>query len=246
MKSTFDLDRLQKVADYHGARQTLRTGAIGSMIFGAIGLALAIVPPYEPVLGVVGAMLLGTGTWNSTRPRPAGIVIDGLTLILVGVYNVLGAFGAGVTVWAKLGIFQIVWGVQSISRYAQFRVALSEVPEAVELQQFQELAQAIRKAKTKESPDLLEFTTTGWHAKRWKARLTERAAIIACVGSHETHVVARERLEVTTQGKVMIGRDLKATITWGGKPHRGTMSPEGFERYQVWKGEAVLPQPIAA
>ena len=195
-----DLGRLQQVANYSGARKTLRTGAIGSLVFGALGLALGFVPPASAIPIAVGVMLLATGIWNLTRPQPAGIVIDGITLLVVGVYN-LSSIAGGHALWVKLGIFQVFWGIQGIRSYARFRSAFAIAPQDSELEQFKAMADGIRKSRIKESDDVIEFTTSAIHTHAWKAQLADRAAVIVSMKSAETHVVPREHFNVSSQGR---------------------------------------------
>jgi len=178
-----DWNRLQQVADYRMARKTLRTGAIGSIIMGAIALGIGVMPPLTWMPVAIGLTLLGTGLWNMLRPSPAGIVIDGLTLILVGATNILGSLGGGgTTLWVKLGIFQLYWGGVGIMRFKEFRNALGFHPQDTELKALDDLIQTVEKAKVKEAQDTIEFTTTGFHAKVWRGRLDDQGALLIQMG----------------------------------------------------------------
>jgi len=242
-----DWHRLQQVADHRMARKTLRTGAIGSVIVGSLSLILGFMPPMDPIACAVGAVLLGTGLWNITRPQPAGIVIDGLTLILVGAYNILGAFGGGgAGLWVKLGAFQLYWGVQGIMRYTRFRGAFAFAPQDAEVRQLDEMVRSIEKAKVKESTDTIEFTTTGLHARLWRGRLTDTGALLVTIGSHEALVVGKHEFDVEPGGKVVLGNNLKATFTIKGKAYKGSISPQSLERFQSWKMGTSIPLAIAA
>jgi hypothetical protein len=242
-----DWNRLQQVADYRMARKTLRGGAIGSVIFGSISLGLGFLAGFDLIAVGVGAALLGTGLWNLLKPQPAGIVIDGITLLLVGALNISTAFqGAGAGMWVKLGIFQLIWGVQGIRRYQQFRGALSFVPQDTEVRQLDEVAGSLQKAKVKDSEDVIEFVTAGMHARRWRGRLTESVALLMVQGTSEIYIAGKNEFEVELNGKVMLSKDHKVKLKLKGKSYQGSFSPMSYERYQNWRTGARIPQALAA
>jgi len=242
-----DWNRLQQVADYRMARKTLRTGAIGSIIMGAIALGIGVLPPLTWMPVAIGLTLLGTGLWNMLRPSPAGIVIDGLTLILVGATNILGSLGGGgTTLWVKLGIFQLYWGGVGIVRFKEFRNALGFHPQDTELKALDDLIQTAERAKIKEAQDTIEFTTTGLHAKVWRGRLDDQGALLIQMGQNQAVLAARHEFDIEPGKKVMIGNNLNATFTIKGKTHKGTLSPQSLERYQTWKLGTHIPRALAA
>jgi hypothetical protein len=242
-----DWNRLQQVADYRMARKTLRAGAIGSIVFGAISAGLGFMPPFDPIAVGIGAVLLGTGLWNLIKPQPAGIVIDGITLLLVGALNIFTAFqGAGAAMWVKLGIFQLIWGVQGIMRYQRFRGALAFVPQETEVRQLDEVAQSLQKARVKDSPDVIEFMTAGFQAKRWRGRLDESVAVLMVQGTSEITIANKNEFEVELNGKGMLSKDHKVKLKLKGKSYQGSFSPMSYERYQNWRAGATIPRALAA
>lgn len=242
--------RLQQVADYRTVRKTLRASAIISLVMGAITLLIAIAPPLDPVAALLGLVLLGAGAWNLARPRPTGILVDGASVIVVGVCNIawsiLDLKSGGSGFWIKIGVFQLVLGGQAFWRYSRFRDAFRSPATEAELAELDGLVGTIWKSKVKESVDLIEFKVSGYHETPWKARLTDTLAILATDGGREVKVAARDEIDVAENGKVLIGRSLKATITVRGKAMKGTIPPESYERFQQWKTGVVLPRAIAA
>jgi len=246
--------RLQEVADYRTVRKTLRASSIGSLIFGTLALAGGLMPPADPVLAAVGLLLLGTGIWNLTAPRPAGILIDGAALVVVGLYNVISTFaaaaqghaGAGAGFFAKVGVFQIIWGVMSFWRFLRFRDAFRSVPSDVELRQLEGLAEVLRRGKVKESLDLIEFTTSGLSARRWKARLEPAMVVMATDGGREVLVADRATFDIEDRGKVLIGSARKAAFVVRGRRLTGVIPEESMARFQQWKTGVVIPKALAA
>jgi hypothetical protein len=248
------LKRLQEVADYRTVRQTLRGGAIGSLVFGGLALLLGLVSPMDPILAGVGAVLVGTGLWNFFAPRPTGIIVDGLTLVMVGVYNLADVFigaaqgqsGAGSGVWAKLGVFQIIWGVQSFWRFFQFREAFKTPATGAELLELDGMAKELWKARVKDSSDTIELNVSGLHAKKWKVRLEPEAALMATQGGLELRLCGRDELDIEDTGKAMLSKTRNVKLRIGAKESKGSMSPESFERFRQWKHGVSIPRAIAA
>lgn len=252
MNTSSPTHRLQQTADYRTVRKTLKGSAIVSVVGGAITLLVALLPPFDALAAFVGLVLLGTGVWNLMHPRPIGLALDGASVILVGITNIAGtalAMSAGEStsgVWARVGIFQILWGAQALWRWTQFRNAFERTPSDTEMRQLDEMATALWKAKPKESLDVVEFKLTGFTEVPWKCRLTDTHALLATAGGTEVKVAAREEIEIADQGKVLIGSARKATFTIRGKTVKGTIPAESLERFQQWKTGIVRPRAIAA
>ncbi|OGF22401.1 MAG: hypothetical protein A2V63_10045 [Candidatus Eisenbacteria bacterium RBG_19FT_COMBO_70_11] len=246
--------RLQEIADYRTVRKTLRAGGIGSLVFGALGLIGGLIPPVDFVLTAVGAALVGTGIWNILAPRPTGIIVDGLSLLMVGVYNIAnvtvsvaqGETGGGSGLWIKLGIFQIVWGVQSFWRFVQFRDAFKSPATDAELLELDGMASQLWKAHEKDASDVIEFAVSGLRAMKWKCRLDPEYAFLATTGGAEVRVVSKDLFDIEDAGKVLIGKSHKAVFRIGAKTLKGTIKPESLARFQQWKIGMSLPIPIAA
>lgn len=248
------LERLQQVADYRTVRKTVRGGAIGSLIFGGLALAAGLISPMDVILVGVGAILLGTGVWNFFAPRPTGIIVDGLTLIMVGGYNLSGilvsvthggaAPAAGL--WVKIGLFQIIWGAASFWRFMQYRDAFKAPPTGAEMLELNGIATDVWKTRVKESTDTIDFIVSGFRATRWKAHLEPEAAVIVTNRGAEVRVCGKDAFDVVDLGKTMLGKTRKVEFRVSGKAWKGTIGPESLERFQQWKTGVVVPQPYAA
>ena len=244
--------RLQQIADYRTVRKTLKNSATVSLIMGAITLAIAFVPPLSIFSAALGVMLLATGAWNIARPRPTGILVDGASVIIVGLYNIVSTVlemqsgQGGSAIWIKMGIFQLVIGGQAFWRFAQFRDAFRIQVTDSEMRELDGMVDAMWKAKVKETSDVIEFKVSGFHETPWKARLTDSIAVLGTLGGNEVRVATRDEFDIAENGKVLIGKSLKATFTIRGKAMKGTLSPESFERFQLWKTGVVIPRAIAA
>lgn len=245
--------RLQEVADYRTVRKTLRGGAIGSIIFGALAVFAGLLAPIDPVLTAVGAVLVGTGLWNAFSPRPTGIIVDGVSLWVVGLYNIGSVVmsasqgdTSGAGLWVKLGVFQLIWGGQSFVRFVRFRNAFKSPATGAELLELDEMATGVWKAKVKDTQDTIEFVTTGFGPVKWKARLDPDCALLVTGRGAEVRLVRREALDVEDTGKAMFSRTRKVKVQAGPHTWKGTMSPESLRRFQQWKTGVTLPEALAA
>jgi hypothetical protein len=252
MEQTNLASKLQKVADYRTVRKSLKKSGMWSILFGAIAVVWGLWPPVDFILTALGTVLISTGIWNIVAPRPTGIILDGITLLLVGAYNLLGSIlaminGEGASPrWAVLGLFQLVWGVQRIASFKRFAHAFAEKPPDSELEQIEQTVDAIRKTKTKESADTVQIRVNGVHTTIWMARFSGNEAVFVESGGGDVLVGSKDTVTIENRGKVMIGNAVKTKITINGMTLEGTMSPDAYRLYEQWKTGVVIPKAYAA
>jgi hypothetical protein len=256
------LEELQKVADYRSVRKTLRPAGIGSIIFGvlalAMGIALAEENPLNILLALIGLFLLIEGIWLTASPTPIGMILDGVALGILGIWNIFvtianaAAGSGGGTMVAALGALQIWWGIQSFRRYSRFKnVSAEKLPEE-SVRYVDDFVKGIAKAKPSNEPDVIQFQISNAQPPVWKARLMTGAAVLVAANGQEAVFAKKDDVNVTTEGKVLLGRNLKALLQFGDRNFKGSIAPELFERYEVWKTgiatgrtlQPELPEPI--
>jgi xanthosine utilization system XapX-like protein len=161
---------------YDTARTALRRTGNWSVLFGAASVVIGYMwRPVDWVLTVLGAVLVGTGVWNIRAPRPATVAADGITLLLVGGYYLMGAVITLVDgvpfspVRAILGLVQILWGIRRFRHFRHFGSAIPSFHEEKEV--LQQLAGAIHKVATSDVTALLEFEAGEGRGRTWKARI---------------------------------------------------------------------------
>jgi hypothetical protein len=120
------LEEQQKVANYKLLCKTLRPAGIGSIVFGIVGIGMGFATmednPLNAGLAIIGFFLLVEGVWIAAAPSPPGLIVDGIALIILGLWNIgitLGGNG-GAGMFLFLGIWQIVLGGKSFARYGRF------------------------------------------------------------------------------------------------------------------------------
>jgi hypothetical protein len=257
-----NLEELQKVSDYRSVRKTLRPAGIGSIIFGILALVMGVIlledNPLNIVLALIGLFLLIEGIWLTASPTPTGMILDGIALMVLGAWNVLvtianAAAGSGSTsTVAVLGIFQIWWGIQSFKRYGRFKnVSTDKLPEE-SVRYVDDLVKGIAKSKAAKEPDIIQFQISSGQPPVWKGRLLADAALCVSANGQEAVIARKNDVSITAEGKVLLGKNLKASFQFGDRIFKGSIAPEFFDRYQAWKTGVVaggtmqpeLPKPI--
>jgi hypothetical protein len=210
------------------------------VLFGAASVAIGCLwRPVDWVLTVLGAVLVGTGAWNIRAPRPATVVADGITLLLVGGYNLHGAvlsvmdglpFSPG---RAILGLLQILWGIRRFRHLRHFGSAIPSFEH--EKKAIQQLAGAIREVATSDVTRLLEFEAGEGRGRVWKARVDGDRIVFKEVRGSKLVIGTR----ATTQILARPAKDPKgpreAEISVGATCIRIRMSADTFRALAEWK-----------
>ncbi len=236
--------KLQRAAEYRAERRTLRLCGTWSVLFGVISIMMGCLwMPVDWVLTVLGVALMVIGGWNFHAPRPTSIILDAVTLLLVGAYNLVGAVLAVLDGLppsagrAFLGALQIVWGVQRLGNLRQFASAFLERPSDHETKEIDEIVAAVRKAAAKGSLDIIEFTA-GAARRAWKARLTEEHAMFVAVATSEFLMGTRATVALTPRANEKPGGALHADLAVGTTRLRITIGPESLRLLEQWRGAA--------
>jgi len=238
---------LQSVSNYRLVRKTLKTAGVGSIVFGLIGMGIGFVGmeenPVNAVLGLIGIFLLVEGIWVVSAPTPTGMIVDGIALLMLGVWNIFTTIANsasngsdGPHFFAILGVWQIIWGFQSFGRYKRFSAMPMAKPSDATLKRIDELVKAITKAKATEQSDIVEFQTKTFTAQQvWKGRLSDDAAVFVEGSGQDIVFASRPEVEFVKQGKVLIGKTLKAKFKLRDREFAGTIAPESMDRFEAWK-----------
>ncbi|HET6249620.1 MAG TPA: hypothetical protein VFE47_18170 [Tepidisphaeraceae bacterium] len=175
---------LQHAADYEVCKHNLRRSGIGDMIWGlvccATGAMLFRYSNLNSLLIMLGLGLVGVGFWITFHPSPIGMVVDGITLLVVAAWNLMvnamdfiGPRSAQAAGFGPVVAFaQIFWGIHRLQQYRRFATAVGMQPSQATLAWFRELSKATLKAKPKKELNSIEFLRRGWFVyERWKGRL---------------------------------------------------------------------------
>jgi hypothetical protein len=231
-----DWDRLDR-ASYRTSmiRSVRKIGWIMAMV-GALLVAFAFIGPVPP-LAWLGALLVAAGGWNFLRPSLAGMVVDGATMVLVGValcaWRLWLADDAEVRFSKDVvgGLFMIWRGVVRLRGY---RVARDMVDDPPAIRSLLALARAVARRDARHDEGIVELTldTRFRHRNRF-GLFTEGA-----VGLLEDDVVRLEKrsdIRIEPVGSTWLGRKVKVNVHLGELERRASMSREHLERFEHWK-----------
>ncbi|MFC2018981.1 hypothetical protein ACFLU4_03385 [Chloroflexota bacterium] len=236
------LEELQRAADYLTLRKRLKGGGIGSILFGVIAIVMGFIfmseDPINVILVFIGIFLLVEGIWLLRSPSPRGLVIDGVALCIIGVWNIVItianiAAGAGGAAWAAvLGVLQLYWGFKSFGQSRRFATLSTGKPNEQSIAWVEDMAKSIKKANTAQSTNVIEFQMG---RKQWKAELIQDMGIFVEAAGDEVIVASRDEVQFTSKGEAAPGKSRKISCRVCNYSLDGKISPELMERYEAWR-----------
>jgi hypothetical protein len=222
------------------ARRALRRAASWSLLFGVASVVIGCMwRPVDWVITVLGVALVGTGAWNLRAPRPTTVVADGITLLLVGGYYLMGAVLTVVDgvpfspTRAILGLVQLLWGIRRFRHLRHFGSAITAFDG--EKKAIEQLAGALHKVATSDVTSLFEFEGGEARGRRWKARIEGDRIVFKEVRGPGLVIGMR----ATTRIVVRPAKDPKAPreaeISVGATSIRTRMSADALHALAEWK-----------
>lgn len=237
-----NIAELQRASDYRLMHKYLRPGAIGSIIFGVIAIALGLASidnnPINIILVLIGILLFVEGLLVLIAPSPKKIIAAGLALLLVGgwnisitIYNV--SAGGSSFFWAILGFWQIIWAFQAFGRYRRFSHLSPVKPSEEYLKWIGEAVKSVKKAKVTESDDIINFRMLKNHSN-WKGMLLKQGAIFVEVRERDILLAKIEDVNFMPLG-AGCGGTTEVSFQIANRTGAGEIPPESFEKYEAWK-----------
>jgi hypothetical protein len=252
-----DEHELEQLAEYHAMRGRVRTWGRASILFGVINLALGVLYLQFSLLnlGLVGIALfmLAEGALFTARPTAAGVLVDGITFLLLALWNLsivaLTLLAGQVpSLWAAL--FGVVCLACSVHRFVTYPRALELFGRAYtedELARMDELIRYVTTTKPREAADVITFQAKSFTQQReWRAYLSPGAALFVDMLSRRVVVARKPDVTFEQTGKVLLSDTLKATFRVREHTWKGLISPASFAKYAAWKLEEAAAAPQAA
>ncbi|MFB3896660.1 MAG: hypothetical protein ACE14V_10200 [bacterium] len=246
---SLDYEELQRICNYRYVRKTLKPAGIGSIIFGVIAIVMGFTGiadnPINAILGFIGLFLFVEGIWIIFAPKPMGMIVDGIALSILGVWNIMvtianAANGESHGFFAILGLMQIAMAVQSFKMYKRCSVMPMVIPTEETLKKLDELAKSIAKSEVKDQPDMIEFQIIGFRNRQiWKGKLESDSAIFAEGSGQDVIFAKKNEVELVNNGKVMVGKSLNMQFKTKDRILKGTIKPESFDRFTAWKTKPI-------
>jgi hypothetical protein len=238
-------EELQRVANYRHVHKALKASGAGSIVFGVIAMVVGFTAmrhnPINVILRGIGVLLAVEGLWLVIAPAPIGIIVDGVSLMLVGAWNIWVtvmnmAAGQHTATWGVIGVFQIIWGIQAFGRYSRFSKMPREQPAPETLKRIDQIVGDITRTKIAQDPQAIEFKVKMFTATQpWKGRLRHNHAVFVGPGGKDIIFARANDVVFNREGKVLIGKTIKAKFQIADRTFKGTISPVSFERYEGWK-----------
>jgi hypothetical protein len=241
------LERMQKIADFRTTTKYLKRGGRSSIVFGCVFLLLGALVFQGQLhnylyLGL-GVAELFVGLHNRFRPSAAGVVLDAVMLLLLGLWNLANQlfFNPG----PQMEVFGLVFGVlviaialQRFRRYPRAREAFAEPPTEEQLAWLDELVAEIQAADPASTPDLVEFRA----GFPWKARRLGDVLVFVDKLDTENLIVDRHDLDWTDRGKALFGSNRLVRLRVG---HRtfgvAEVRPDVLATLDEWRRD---PEPL--
>ena len=246
MQQNDNVEELRRIAEYHTAVRTLRVLGWNGVVFGIINIYLGMnnalrLHPINAALAMIGVLLLTSGVWCLVLPRAEGIILNGIDLILVGLWNFfvtsLNFMGNGWLQiwWAVFGGIQIAAAVQLFKKYARSSAALRQGASPEERAMMNELVSTILKSNSGDQ-QIVTFHVKGFsQLKIWRGQLGQNAAVFVEKTSREVLVAQKDEVNIERRGKLLLGETLKASIKIRDHKWESLISPAAFNRLVDWK-----------
>ena len=227
-------------------KRSIRRLAWFEAVLGVVVLACGIAAPFVPLIAV-GVALTGAGLWNLLRTSVHGLLVDGVTIILAGVFNCVAwlwmehARATSVGNWIVTGVLQIVWGVRRLALYPTARAAPNDSQAIARLES---IVRELSKRNAKDDPTVVEFRTGRWPGRRDRIGLYDLGSVALL---EHTAVRLEKRTDIWIEARgTTFGGALKVAIQMSDLHLTGRMSAAHLERFERWKLGLSLPRPVAA
>lgn len=239
MDSQFDLRDLQRSANRIMVRNKLKPSGISAIVFGLLALsgAWGATSTRDIALGLIGLFLVFEGIWLLLWPSAYGVLLNGIGIAAVGVFNISGFLIPGSrSSWPILGLLQLRWAYDRFREYKLFRAITAQDPSP-EADRFMEAL--VKDVDSREVESCADTIGLKYKGVDYKAILMERSAVLVSTGCRVILVWNRRDLDMvrgenTADGSIQVSGGSLGDST-------ATMSQMSFARYAAWKHEEPLP-----
>jgi hypothetical protein len=217
----------------------LRSSGWGCIIFGVIAVVAGFAQLKECMLNILlvglGGLLFIGGLINILKPTRPGLIVDGIALLMVGMWNFLIGLltlvgGGSIGIWFFLGIFQVVWGVRRFFDFPYYQGIDDVKPEPAALSETGNFLTHLERAEPKTIRDVLVFLT-GF--SQWRGKLEQERVTFVRIPNDRAYVVPPGQFEFD------VIKDRKNTVEMeirlAGLKLKGSMTKESYDNLLAWK-----------
>lgn len=230
-----DLRDLQRAANQIMVRRRLRPSGWFGIVFGAFALYVG----FTQMSGAfaIAAILLGVflgvgGALMIVAPTTDLIIIDGIGIALLGLFNISATFirKGSSSVWLILGLWQLKWAYDAFSQYRIFSRLAAEKPSPRSMQLMADLMRDPRATMQSIGGSSITLGTRGL---TWSVHLIPRAAIF--VASRGRVIIVHNKQDVLlSKAESEPGESVQVTAPLIGDTP-AAISRSDFAAYTDWR-----------
>lgn len=246
-----DMYEFKRAFEHRLILRKLKPNGIGSIIFGVIGLFIGISGLADSFLNVflagLALFLIIEGIWLLKAPSPAAFIADGCALILLGVWNLFVSFAGGrMGGFTILGVFQIIWGINSFKDSKRAAEAISVTTTKEDIQKADEILDSIFKSNFKNNEQYIEFTQNDFSTSQmWRGVMIDGHVILIGQRYYNGIIAPKEEIVINLKGKYTPGKPMNGKIPVNGKEMSVLIPAMSLQRLQMWKPDVVrIPDTI--
>ncbi len=236
METFSDWDRLDCAAYHASMIRSVRTVGWRAAVVGALLVAFALVSS-TPLLAVPGAVLVAAGGWNFMRPSVSGLIVDGTTMVLIGVglcaWRLWLADDASLRVGKEVlaGLIMTWRGIVRLRTCWEGRQIVHDAPMIARVLW---LALVVGKRDAKHDETVVEFATNTRYKHRNRVGLFAEGAVVL-LEQDVVRIEKRADISIEPHGSTWLDRKVKVIAQMSGLERKGTMTREHLERFERWK-----------
>ena len=242
---SLELSELKKAVDSRMIQKMLRPAAIGSIVFGVIAVVMgtqgAEDVPINNVLALIGVLLFIEGIWCAAAPQPVGLVVDGIALIILGIWNILvtianiEAGAQSMSGFILLGIWQISWGIQSIKRYKHYSYLSGVTVSQESRQNLDNMVNNIKLASASGDDSIIEFQVKTLFKKTSLKGKPVEGMLLFVGPKGELFMDEISKIEIKPTKANSTAYPMRASLNICGLTQLGEINQESMDRFHRWK-----------
>jgi hypothetical protein len=230
-----DWDRLDIAAYRVSIVRSVRVRARSVAIIGAVVFGCGLFASFPPFVAI-GLVLVASGLGNLVRPSVTGVLVEGATTILTGLFTLsLPLWSAAVHASPERALVgavpQIVWGARRLAVWWTARTVVNDPPAIARLEQ---VVRDLARRDLRTDPSVVELRTG--RIRRVRNRLgMESEGVVALFDGSIVRLDRRADVWIESIGTTALGRASRVKVRMGALELEGEMSPSHVERFERWK-----------
>lgn len=238
-------ERLDEAGFPVTAKRSVRRVAWFLLIVGAFILACGVMAHALPLVGI-GVLYVCVGAWNLRRTSVHGLLIDGMVLIVAGIFTALAWrwIDGGATHMVKAlvgGSMQILWAVRRLRFWSAARHSAVD-PAA--MTRLEEIVKVVSK-RSRRDDTVVEFTTGRIRKHRNRLGLFSEG-VVGLLMEGAVRLEKRPDIWIEARGTGVRSESVKVSVRMSDLELLASMDAKHLERFERWKLGMAATQSVAA